>query len=50
VADIAVVPLDQSGQILAGEELLFRDETVVAVPVVGDESLAFETNFVDEFW
>ena len=47
--DIAVVLLDENGQVLAGEELLFKDQAVVAVPIVGDERFAFEADFVEEF-
>ncbi len=48
VADVAVVLLDWKGQVLAGEDLVFRDEAVVAVPIVGDERLAFDADFVEE--
>jgi hypothetical protein len=47
--DIAVVLLDENGQVLAGEKLLFGDQAVVAVPIVGDERFAFEADFVEEF-
>ena len=48
VADVAVVLLDRIGQVLAGEELVFRDEAVEALPIVADEGPAFEPDFVDE--
>jgi hypothetical protein len=48
MADVAVVLLDGEGQVFAGEELVFGDETVKAVPVVGEESLAFEADFIEE--
>jgi hypothetical protein len=48
MTNVAVVLLDGKGQILAGEDLAFRDEAVVAVPVVGDEDLAFDADFVEE--
>ena len=50
MADVAIVLLDGNGQIFAGVELRLRDETVVALPIVGDEGLAFETDFVEEFF
>ena len=39
MADVAVVLLDGEGQVFAGEELVFGDETVKAVPVVGERVL-----------
>jgi hypothetical protein len=48
VTNVAVVLLDGEGQVLAGEELAFRDEAVIAFPFVGDESLAFDADFVEE--
>ena len=48
MADIAVVLLDGEGQVFAGEELVFGDETVKTVPVVGEEGLAFEADFIEE--
>ena len=48
VADVAVVLLDRIGQVLAGEELVFRDEAVVALPIAGDEGLAFDADFIEE--
>src|ERR1700758_2319269 len=48
MADVAVVLLDREGQVFAGEELVFRDETVKAVPVVGEEGLAREADFIEE--
>lgn len=37
MANVAVVTLNRDGQILAGEQLLFRNQPMIAVPVVGDE-------------
>jgi hypothetical protein len=48
VADVAVVLLDGDGQVFAGEELVIRDEAVIALPIIGDERLAFEADFVEE--
>ena len=48
VADVAVVLFDGKGQVFAGEELVFRDQAAVALPVVGDESLAFDADFGEE--
>ena len=49
VADVAVVLLDGKRQILAGEQLLFGDEAMVAVPVVRYERAAFDPDFVEVF-
>ena len=49
VANVAVVLLDRKRQVLAGEELVFRDEAVIAFPIVGDEGFAFDADFVEEF-
>src|SRR3954462_4073364 len=48
VADVAVVLLDREGQILAGEELLRRNQPVEAFPVVGQENTALEADLVEE--
>ena len=48
MADVAVVLLDREGQVFAREELVFGDETVKAVPVVGKEGLALEADFIEE--
>ncbi len=48
MADVAVVLLDGEGQVFAGEELVFGDETVKAVPVVGEDGLALEADFIEE--
>src|ERR1700748_3536280 len=48
MADVAVVLLDREGQVFAGDEMVFRDETVKAVPVVGEEGLAREADFIEE--
>src|SRR5271168_4716314 len=42
VADVAVVLFDGDGQVFAGEELVISDEAVIALPIIGDERLAFE--------
>ena len=48
VADVAVVLFDGDGQVFAGEELVIRDEAVITLPIIGDERLAFEADFVEE--
>src|SRR3954462_1866465 len=48
VADVAVVLLDREGQILAGEELLRRNQPVKAFPVVGQEDTAREADLVEK--
>ena len=48
IADVAVVLLDGEGQVFTGEELVFGDETVKAVPVVGEDGLALEADFIEE--
>ena len=49
MTDIAVVLLDGKGQILAGEELVFGDETMKAVPVVGQEYVTLDLDFIEKF-
>src|SRR3982751_1243175 len=48
VADVAVVLLDREGQILAGEELLRRNQPVKAFPVVGQEDTALDADLVEQ--
>src|ERR1700755_3375262 len=48
VTDIAVILLDGKGQILAGEELVFGDETMKAVPVVGQEGVTLDADFIEK--
>ena len=48
MANVAVVLLDGNGQVLAGKELVFGDETMEAFPIVGDEGLAFEAHFIEK--
>src|SRR5947199_10107767 len=48
VADVAVVLLDREGQILAGEELLRRNQPVEAVPVVGQEDTPLDADLVEK--
>src|ERR1700751_1920484 len=48
MADVAVVLLDREGQVFAGEELVFGDATVEPFPVVGEENLALEADFIEE--
>ena len=48
VADVAVVLLDREGQVLAGEQLLRRDQPVEAVPVVGQEDVALDADLVEQ--
>ena len=48
MADVAVVPLDGEGRILAGEELVPGNDPVVPFPVVGDEGFALDPYLVEE--
>src|SRR3954449_13037863 len=48
VADVAVVLLDRERQILAGEELLRRNQPVKAFPVVGQEDTALDADLVEK--
>ena len=48
VADVAVVLFDGDSQVFAGEELVIRDEAVIALPIIGDERLALKADFVEE--
>src|SRR3954465_4331326 len=47
-ADVAVVLLDREGQVLAGEQLLLRDQPVEALPVVGQEDVALDADLVEQ--
>src|ERR687894_479086 len=44
VADVAVVPLDREGQVLAGEQPPLRDQPVEALPIVGQEDAALDAD------
>ena len=48
MADVAVVLLDGEGQVFAGEELVFGDEAVETFPIVGEEGLTREADFIKE--
>jgi hypothetical protein len=48
VTDVAVVLLDGKGQVLAGKELVFGDEAVIAFPVVGDELASGDADFIEK--
>src|SRR4051794_29127440 len=48
VADVAVVLLDREGQVLAGEELPFRDQPVEALPIVRQEDVALDADPVEK--
>src|SRR3954463_774902 len=48
VANVAVVLLDRESEILAGEELLRRDQPVKAFPVVGQEDTALDADLVEK--
>ncbi len=37
MSDVAVVTFDGNGEVLAGEQLVRRDQPMISVPVVGDE-------------
>src|SRR3954447_12987222 len=47
-ADVAVVLLDREGKILAGEELLRRNQPVKAFPVVAQEDTALDADLVEK--
>ena len=49
MTDVAVVLLDGEGQVFAGEELVFGDETMKAVPVVGQEGVTLDADFIEKF-
>ena len=48
MADVAVVLLDGEGQVLAGEELIFGDEAMETLPIVGQECMAFDADFIEK--
>ena len=48
VTNVAVVLLDGEGQVLAGKELVFGDEAVIAFPVVGDELASGDADFIEK--
>src|SRR4051794_12304953 len=48
MANVAVVLLDREGQILAGEELLCRNQAVEAFPVVGQEDTTRDADPVEK--
>src|SRR5436853_7655364 len=48
VAVVAVVLVDREGQVLAGEQLLLRDQPVEALPVVGQEDVAPEADLLEK--
>src|SRR5919199_5379479 len=48
VADVAVVLLDREGEVLAGEQLLLRDQPVEAFPLVGDEDVPVDADLVEQ--
>jgi hypothetical protein len=48
MADIAVILLDRNGQVLAREELVFRDQPVKPFPIVGDEGFTLEADFLNQ--
>src|SRR4051812_46223443 len=48
MADVAVVLLDREGQVLAGEELLRRNQAVEAFPIVGQEDTARDTDPIEK--
>ena len=49
MTDVAVVLLDGKAQVLAGEELVFGNEAMKTFPVVGQERVAFEADFIEKF-
>ena len=48
MTNVAVVLFDGDGQVFAGEKLVVRDEAVIALPIIGDERLIFDADFVEE--
>ena len=50
MTNVAVVLFDGDGQVFAGEELALRNEAVITLPIIGDEGLAFDANFVEEMF
>ena len=48
MTDVAVVLFDGDGQVFASEDLVLGDEAVIALPIIGDEGLPFDADFVDE--
>jgi hypothetical protein len=50
MTNVAVVLFDGDGQVFAGEELALRNEAVITLPIIGDERLAFDANFVEEMF
>ena len=48
MADVAVVLLDGKGQVFAGEELVFGDEAMETFPIVGQERMALEADFIEK--
>jgi hypothetical protein len=49
MADVAVVLLDGEGQVFAGEELIFGNEAMKALPIIRYERAAFEPDFGEVF-
>ena len=47
MADVAVVLLDGKGQLFAGEEPIFGNETMKACPIVSQEGVIFEADFIE---
>ena len=50
MTNVAVVLFDGDGQVFAGEELALRNEAVITLPIISDEGLAFDANFVEEMF
>src|SRR3984885_7941263 len=50
MTNVAVALFDGDGQVFAGEELALRNEAVITLPIIGDERLAFDANFVEEMF
>ncbi len=49
MTDVGIVLFNRESQILAGEKLVFRDQSVIAFPVVGNEGFAFGADFIEKF-
>ena len=50
MTNVAVVLFDGDRQVFAGEELPLRNEAVITLPIIGDEGLAFDANFIEEMF
>jgi hypothetical protein len=47
MANVAVVLLNGKGQILAGQELVLGNETLKPLPIIGEEDVTWDADFVE---